>query len=79
MTDANYTDDLVLLTNTPAQAEFLLHSLKQAAGCCKPLKLVDQFRYLGSNISSTESNVNICIDCSWQVITQIEIQSHSIK
>ena len=28
----NHTDDLVLLTNTPAQAESLLHSLKQAAG-----------------------------------------------
>ena len=25
----------------------------------KPLKLVDQFTYLGSNISSTESDVNI--------------------
>ena len=30
----------------------------------KPLKLVDQFIYLGSNITSTESDVfNICIDC----------------
>ena len=29
--DANYKDDLVLLTNTPAQAKFLLYSLKQAA------------------------------------------------
>ena len=28
----------------------------------KPLKLVDQFIYLGSNILSTENNVNICID-----------------
>ena len=28
----------------------------------KPLKLVDQFTYLGSNISSTESHVNICLD-----------------
>ena len=27
----------------------------------KPLKFVDQFIYLSSNISSTESNVNICI------------------
>ena len=27
-----------------------------------PLKFVDQFTYLGSNISSTESDVNICID-----------------
>ena len=27
----------------------------------KPLKLVDQVNYLGSNISSTESNVKVCI------------------
>ena len=32
MTDADYVDDLALLTNTPAQAESLMHSLKQAAG-----------------------------------------------
>ena len=30
ITDADYTDDLVLLTNTPAQAKSLLHNLKQA-------------------------------------------------
>ena len=29
--DADYADDLSLLTNTPTQAEFLLHSLEQAA------------------------------------------------
>ena len=28
----------------------------------KPLQLVDQFIYLNSNISSTESNVNICFE-----------------
>ena len=86
MTDADYTDDLVLLTNTPAQAESLLHNLEQAVRdirlymnsdkteftCFKqevaiftlsgmPLKLLDQFIYLGNNISSTESNVNIDI------------------
>ena len=27
----------------------------------KPLKLVDQFIYLGSNISSTESDVSMCL------------------
>ena len=32
MTDADYTDNLVLLTNTPAQAESLLHNLEQVAG-----------------------------------------------
>ena len=31
----------------------------------KPKKLIDQFKYLGSNISSTESNVNICIGRSF--------------
>ena len=29
--DADYTDDIVLLANTPAQAETLLHSLKWVA------------------------------------------------
>ena len=27
----------------------------------KPLKFVDKFTYFGSNISSIESNVNICL------------------
>ena len=83
MTDADYADDLTLFSNTPVQAEFLLHSLVQVAGSIgfyvntnktnlmrfkqkraistlsvNPLKLVDKFTYLGSNISSTESNVN---------------------
>ena len=31
ITDMDYTDDIVLLANTLAQAESLLHSLKQAA------------------------------------------------
>ena len=29
MTDTDYTDDLVLLANTPAQAKFLLYSLNK--------------------------------------------------
>ena len=31
MSDADYADDLALLANTPAQAEFLLHRLEQVA------------------------------------------------
>ena len=31
ITDANYTDDIALLANTPTQAESLLHCLEQAA------------------------------------------------
>ena len=77
--DSHHTDDIVLLANTPAQAESLLHSLEQAAGgvglhvnankteymCFNQrgnistlnggsLKLVNNFTYLGSSISSTE-------------------------
>ena len=29
----NYTNDIALLANTPAQAETLLHGLDRAAGC----------------------------------------------
>ena len=32
ITDADYTDDLVHLANTPDQAESLLHNLEEAAG-----------------------------------------------
>ena len=65
LTSVNYTDDLVLHANTPAQAECLLHRLEQAArdiGLCeidkmefictwssKPLKLTDWFTYFCSN------------------------------
>ena len=31
LTVADYADDIALLVNTPAQAEFLLHSLEPAA------------------------------------------------
>ena len=31
ITDEDYADDIVLLANTPAQAETLLHSLERAA------------------------------------------------
>ena len=93
-TDADSADDLVLLANTPAQAESHLHSLEQAATglglyvntnkteqtCFKqkkgtistpsdePLKLVDQFTYLGSNISSTESDVSIRLAKVWSSV-----------
>ena len=84
MKDADYADDLALLTNILAQAEFLQHSWEQAArgidfyisankiefmGFKREgtmsilsdslLKLVDQLINLGSNILSTESDVNI--------------------
>ena len=32
LTDAEYTNDLTLIANTPAQTEYLLHSQEQQAG-----------------------------------------------
>ena len=83
ITDADYADDIVLLANTPDQAETLLQSLERATGdiglyintdkteymCFNkrgdiptlksgPLKLVDKFTYLGSSVSSTETDIN---------------------
>ena len=39
----------------------------------KPLKLVDRFIYIGSNISSTENGVNICIAKVWTDIKWLYI------
>ena len=37
----------------------------------KPLKFVDQFTYLGSNISSKESDVSIRIGNTWTSINRL--------
>ena len=37
----------------------------------KLLKLVDQFTYLGSNISSTESDVNTRVGKAWTAIYRL--------
>ena len=38
---------------------------------CNPQKSVDQFIYLGSNISSTESNINIRVRKTWTAIDKL--------
>ena len=44
----------------------------------KPLKLVDQFLLLGSNISSTESYI-ICIGKAWTAIEKLTTTNLIIK
>ena len=44
-TDADYADDIVLLANTPAQAESLLHSLELAAGAIGLHMDVDKYMF----------------------------------
>ena len=39
----------------------------------KPLKLVDQFIYLNSYISSNENDVNICLGKVWNTIDRLSI------
>ena len=52
ITDANYADEIALLTNTPAQAETLLHSLEQAAGGIVLNVNADQTEYICKEVTS---------------------------
>ena len=75
MPNTDYADDLALLPNTHAHVECLQHSLEQEAegislyvnankrsyhhSKWQTSEISNNFTYLGSNISSTESDVNI--------------------
>ena len=41
----------------------------------RSLKLVDKFKYFGSNVSSTESDINIYPVKAWTAIVQVEFWS----
>ena len=98
ITDMDYAYDIVLLANTPVQAETLLHSLEWAADgiglyvnahkteyICfnqrgdiptlnsSSLKLVDKFTYLGSNVSSTETDINRWLAKAWTAIDKLSV------
>ena len=98
ITDTDYADDILLLTNTPAQAETLQPSLEWAAVgiglhinadkteyMCfhqrdeiatlkgSSLKLVDKFTYLGSNVSSTEMDINTWLAKAWTAINRLSV------
>ena len=96
--DADYTYDIALLANTPAQAETLLHSLEWPAANIglhvntdkteymhfnqrgdistqngSSLKLVDKFTYLGSSVSSTETDINMRLAKAWTAIDRLSV------
>ena len=98
ITNADYTDDIAILANTPNQAETLLHSLERATAgidlhvnahkteymCFNQagdiftrvgtsLKLVDKFTYPGSNISSTEKDIDTRLTKAWTAIDRRSI------
>ena len=49
ITDADYADDIVRLSDTPAQAETLLHSLERAAGGTGLHVNAHKIEYMGFN------------------------------
>ena len=96
ITNADYANDIVLLANTHAQAETLLHSLEQAAAGIglhvnahkteymyfnqtgdistlngSSLKRVDKFTYLGSSVSSTETDIDTQLAKAWTAINRL--------
>ena len=98
ITDTEYADDIVILANTPTQAETLLHSLEwSAAGIdlhvnahkteymcfnqtgdistlsSSSLKLVDKFTYLGSSVSSTETDIYTWLTKAWTAINRLSV------
>ena len=46
MTNTDYIDDIVLLANTKAQAESLLHNLEQVASILHSETLYKQYKFL---------------------------------
>ena len=58
------------------KTKFMPFKLKGALSTLrgKPLKFVDQFAYLDSNISSTKSDVNICLMKAWNAIDRLLIK-----
>ena len=98
ITDADYADDLALLSDTTEGASKLLHALEKAAsniglqinvnktehmnincqGSIRTnsgalLKSVDQFTYLGSNISTSAKEIGIRIGKAWSAMKRLSV------
>ena len=94
--DADYADDIALMSNTVSQAEKLLHHVENAAKVIglfinaektehisynqagmitslsgESIKSVSEFKYLGSNIASTERDDTIRRGKAWGAINSL--------
>ena len=58
ISDLDYADDIALLTNTPAQAESLLHSLERAAGSIGLHVTADKTEFMCFNERGDTSALN---------------------
>ena len=96
--EAECTPQIVILANTPNQAETLLHNLERAPTgiglyvnahkteyMCfyqtgdistlsgSSMKLVDNFTYLGSTVSSTEKDIDTRLTKAWTAIDMLYV------
>ena len=85
ITDADYADDIAILANTPDQAEtsgLYVNAHKTEYMCYNqtgdistldgtPLKLVDKFSYLGSNVTSTKKDIDTRLTKAWTAINRL--------
>ena len=58
--DADYTDDIAFLANSPVQVESLLHSLERAAGGIRLYVNADKTEYMSFNQKSDISTLKGC-------------------
>ena len=66
ITDADYTDDIVLLVNIPAKSESLLHNLELVSGCIDLHVNADKTEYMGFLIKvATSPYLRVVLGNSW--------------
>ena len=81
ITDADYTDDIKLLANTPDlhvnahKTEYMCYNQTGDISTLDgtSLKLVDKFTYLGSSVSSTEKDIGTRLTKAWTAIARLSI------
>ena len=86
ITDADYADDIALLANAPAQnwieplpawASMSTHTRQNICASIKqvtsPHKMVDKFTYLGSSVSSTETDIDTRLGKPWTAIDRLSV------
>ena len=76
ITDTDYADDIVLLANTPAQAETQLHSLERAAASIHHHINADKTKYMCFNQRGDISTLN---DSSLKLMDKFTYLGNSVS
>ena len=76
ITDTDYTDDIVLLANTPTQAETLLHHLEQTAAGIDLHVNSDKMKYMCFNQRGDTSTLK---GSFWKLVDKFTYQGSSVS